>query len=309
MSSTGLFSRLSKTRQTLTSGLMGVFGSKPQYDESIFEDLEDQLLMADLGIPTTTKLLEELRESALRESIKSSSELLEVFRSIIVKFLSIEKRGNDGVAKPHVTLMVGVNGVGKTTTVAKIANKHKVDGSSVMMAACDTYRAAAVEQLQTWGQRLDIPVVAQSQGSDAAAVAYDAYQSAKSQNLDHLLIDTAGRLHTQGNLMEQLEKISRVLKKADPDIPHEVLITVDAGTGQNVISQVENFNQSIPVTGICVTKLDGTAKGGVVIALADRFGLPILYVGVGEGMDDLRAFDPVEFVSALIPEAAELDPV
>jgi fused signal recognition particle receptor len=201
--------------------------------------------------------------------------------------------------------MVGVNGVGKTTTLAKIAHRKKQQGKSVMLAACDTFRAAAIEQLQSWAQQLDLPVISQSHGADAAAVAFDAYNAARARNMDYLLIDSAGRQHTHSDLMEQLQKIKRVLAKVDQSAPHEVLLTVDAGNGQNVISQVEHFHSKVPLTGICVAKLDGTAKGGIVISLAQRFQLPIRYVGVGEGIDDLGPFDAVDFVDALLPDLSE----
>ena len=300
----GLFARLAKTRQHLASGLFGVFGVAREIDESIYEEMEDQMLMADMGVQTSQHLLSALRRKAHRQRYRTTDELLTGLRETVVEVLAgPEHRGDqDSTARPRVTLMVGVNGVGKTTSLAKMAHRYKNHGNRVMLAACDTFRAAAIEQLQSWGDRLELPVITQPHGSDAAAVAYDAYQAACSRQTDHLLIDTAGRQHTHGDLMEQLKKIKRVLGKVDSALPHEVLLTVDAGNGQNVLSQVENFHQAIPLTGLCVTKLDGTAKGGVVIAVAERYGIPIRYIGVGEGLEDLREFVPVDFVNALIPE-------
>ena len=303
----GLFARLTRTRQSLADGLKGLFASSGKIDPSIFEEIEDQLIMADLGITTAQSIISQLKSKADRSSYTSSTQLLDGLREIFLEILDIPVPENrrPAQAAPVVLLMVGVNGVGKTTTLAKIANQYKGSGSSVMLAACDTFRAAAIEQLQTWGQRLDIPVMAQSHGADAAAVAFDAFSAARARGVDYLLIDSAGRQHTHGDLMEQLQKIKRVLAKIDESAPHEVFLTVDAGNGQNVLSQVEHFHNRIPLTGICVTKLDGTAKGGIVISLAQRFGLPIHYIGVGEGIDDLRPFDAAEYVDALLPQLKE----
>ena len=303
----GLFSRLRKTRESLSSGLASIFSSSPKISEGVYEEIEDQLIMADLGVQTTQTILSELRKKAVQSRIESSDELLSVLKSVILYLLQYSEateQSTDG-KKPFVILMVGVNGVGKTTTMAKMANQYRNSGNRVLLAACDTFRAAAIEQLQSWGQRLDIPVIAQSHGADAAAVAFDAYSAAQARDMDYLLIDSAGRQHTHGDLMDQLQKLKRVLGRVDENAPHEVLLTVDAGNGQNVISQVENFNKAIPLTGLCVTKLDGTARGGVVISLADRFKLPIRYIGVGEGVDDLRPFIAEDFVDALLPELSE----
>ncbi len=303
----GLFSRLRKTRESLSSGLASIFSSSPKISEGVYEEIEDQLIMADLGVQTTQTILSELRKKAVQSRIESSDELLSVLKSVILDLLQYSEateQSTDG-KKPFVILMVGVNGVGKTTTMAKMANQYRNSGNRVLLAACDTFRAAAIEQLQSWGQRLDIPVIAQSHGADAAAVAFDAYSAAQARDMDYLLIDSAGRQHTHGDLMDQLQKLKRVLGRVDENAPHEVLLTVDAGNGQNVISQVENFNKAIPLTGLCVTKLDGTARGGVVISLADRFKLPIRYIGVGEGVDDLRPFIAEDFVDALLPELSE----
>ncbi len=300
----GLFARLSKTRQHLASGLFGIFGTAKKIDESVYEEIEDQMLMADLGVQTSQHLLSVLRKKAHRQRYQTTGELMTGLRETIVEVLAASECSSDHgrTARPRVTLMVGVNGVGKTTSLAKIAHRYQLNGNRVMLAACDTFRAAAIEQLQCWGDRLELPVITQPHGADAAAVAFDAYQAACSRQTDHLLIDTAGRQHTHGDLMEQLKKIKRVLEKADSALPHEVLMTVDAGNGQNVLSQIGSFHEAIALTGLCVTKLDGTAKGGVVIAAAQRYGIPIRYIGVGEGLEDLREFVPADFVHALIPE-------
>ena len=302
----GIFSRLAKTRQALSSGLMSVFSSKPKLDDQLFDEIEDQLIMADLGVVTSQLIVDRLRSAAKSDHHYSSERVISSLRQIILAILNQSQRYDPPVAshKPHVILMVGVNGVGKTTTLAKMANQFRQSGQSVMMAACDTFRAAAIEQLQTWGERLEIPVISQSHGSDAAAVAFDAYSAASARGVDYLLIDSAGRQHTHSDLMAQLSKIKRVLSKTEETAPHDVYLTVDAGNGQNVLSQVENFNRSIPLTGLCVTKLDGTARGGIVIALAHRFGLPVRYIGVGEGISDLKPFEADAFVSALLPSVA-----
>ena len=311
-SGAGLFARLSSTRQPLCTGLLGIFKGRPALDglhDSVFEDIEDQLLRADLGVHASQSLVSGLRRKSRQNKYTTSQQLLQGLRETMLETLGncqhneINSREiNARPNRPRVILMVGVNGVGKTTTLAKMAKHYQDMGSKVMMAACDTFRAAAIEQLQSWGARLDIPVVAQSHGADAAAVAFDAYSAAHARRVDYLLIDSAGRQHTHGDLMAQLKKIKTVLAKANPDIPHEVLITVDAGNGQNVISQVENFQKTIPLTGLCIAKLDGTARGGVVIALAEKFALPIRYIGVGERAEDLRPFDADEFIAALLPE-------
>ena len=303
----GLFARLSKTRRSLASGLSGLFGAAHKIDDSLFDDLQDQLLLADVGVTASERIINRLKQDAREKNYTESGQLQDSLRKALVEILQpceqpLVVKAADG---PFVILMVGVNGVGKTTTLAKLAGQLQSRGSKVMLAACDTFRAAAIEQLQTWGERLKIPVIAQSHGADAAAVAFDAYSAACARAMDVLLIDTAGRQHTHGDLMEQLKKIKRVLQKANPAIPHEVLLTVDAGNGQNVISQVEHFQQAVGLDGLCVTKLDGTAKGGVVVALVDRFALPIRYLGVGEEVEDLRQFSADEFVAALLPPAQD----
>ncbi len=305
----GIFSRLAKTRQALSSGLMGLFSSRSKLDDPLFDEIEDQLIMADLGVATSRLIVDRLRGEARSGHYNSSERVISALGQIIQAILNENQRCGPPVApqKPHVLLMVGVNGVGKTTTLAKMANRFRQSGQSVMMAACDTFRAAAIEQLQTWGERLDIPVISQAHGSDAAAVAFDAYSAAKARGVDYLLIDSAGRQHTHSDLMAQLAKIKRVLGKTEETAPHDVYITVDAGNGQNALSQVESFNRSIPLTGLCVTKLDGTARGGIVVALAHRFDLPVRYIGVGEGVADLKPFDTDEFVAALLPDIADVD--
>lgn len=299
----GLFGRLSKTRENLTSGLSGLFGRRVKLDESLYEEIEDQLIMADLGVEPAQRICNALRETARIEKPESAEALLATLTEQISSILEpVEQAMDVRQQQPYVILMVGVNGVGKTTTIAKLAKRLRDEGKSVMLAAGDTFRAAAIEQLQTWGTRLSIPVIAQQHGSDAAAVAFDAYQAAKRQNIDVLLIDTAGRQHTHGDLMEQLAKMARVLQKADPELPHEVMLTVDAATGQNALSQIEHFKSMINVSSLSVSKLDGTAKGGIIVAIAEKFGLPIRFIGVGEAMDDLRPFVALDFARALLPE-------
>lgn len=299
-----LFGCLSKTRESLNSGLFGLFKRGIKIDDSWFDEIEDNLIMADLGVETSQSLTEELRQRVKTNKLEHADQLSDLMREVLTSQLNPVSKPFvvNTAAKPMVVLMVGVNGVGKTTTLAKLAHKLKQEGNSVMMAACDTFRAAAIEQLKRWGERLDVPVIAQQHGGDAAAVGFDAYQSAANKNIDVLLIDSAGRQHTHGDLMAQLEKLIRVLKKANPDLPHEVMLTVDAGTGQNAFSQIEHFKKAVGVNSLSVTKLDGTAKGGVMIAIAQKFGLPIRFIGVGEGMGDLRQFNAADFASALVSE-------
>ena len=298
----GLFGRLSRSRENLASGLSGLFKRGVKLDESLYEEIEDQLIMADLGVEPAQRITNTLREKAKTEKPESAQDLLDTLIEQISTLLEpVERAMETHHYKPYVILMVGVNGVGKTTTIAKLAKRLSDEGKSVMLAAGDTFRAAAIEQLQTWGERLSIPVVAQQHGSDAAAVAFDAYQAAKSRNIDVLLIDTAGRQHTHGDLMAQLAKMTRVLQKTNPELPHEVMLTVDAATGQNALSQIEHFKSVIGVSSLSVTKLDGTAKGGIIVAMAEKFGLPIRFIGVGEAMGDLRPFVAEDFARALLP--------
>lgn len=303
---TGLMSRLVKTREALTRRLAGIFSPGAALDDAWFDEIEDQLIMADVGVGPTRTIVEALRAAAREQRLQSAEDLLGVVRAKMRDLLAPASQPLviDGQREPFVILMVGVNGVGKTTTVAKLAHQLAQDGHSVMLAACDTYRAAAIEQLQAWGQRLDVPVIAQRHGADPAAVAHDALRSAQARRASVLIVDTAGRQHTHDDLMEQLVKVRRVIAKIDETAPHETLLTVDAGNGQNVLAQVEQFHSRLGLTGLCVTKLDGTAKGGVVLALCDRFSIPVRYVGVGEAVTDFRPFDAEEFVDALMPRPA-----
>ncbi|WP_371187552.1 signal recognition particle-docking protein FtsY [Thalassotalea maritima] len=299
----GFFARLkqglSKTRANLGGGIFDLFRNK-KIDDELFEELETQLLLADVGVDTTMRIIDSLTEKASRAQLQDGEALYDLLKQemadILAKVASDEPAMNEG---PHVILMVGVNGVGKTTTIGKLAKQFQAQGKSVMLAAGDTFRAAAVEQLQVWGERNDIPVVAQHTGADSASVIFDAINSAKSKGVDILIADTAGRLQNKSHLMEELKKVVRVMKKLDVHAPHQVMLTIDAGTGQNAVSQTQLFNEAVPLTGINITKLDGTAKGGVVFALADKFQLPIRYLGVGEGIDDLRPFNDTEFIDAL----------
>jgi len=302
----GLFARLKaglgKTRKNLSQGLASVFLGKKTIDEEVLEELETVLLTADVGVEATCAIIDELSARVKRKELADIDALIAALREAMLEILEpvAQPLEPDPAKKPFVILMVGVNGVGKTTTIGKLARRYKDAGLSVMLAAGDTFRAAAVEQLQTWGERNDVPVVAQHTGADSAAVIFDALQSAKARGVDLLIADTAGRLHTQSNLMEELKKIKRVMAKVDPEAPHEIMLVVDATTGQNAIAQATQFNEAVGVTGITLTKLDGTAKGGIVIALAKRLGLPIRFIGIGEGVEDLRPFDAEAFVDALL---------
>ncbi|WP_377112340.1 signal recognition particle-docking protein FtsY [Pseudoalteromonas sp. M58] len=303
----GFFSRLKKgllkTRVNIGSGFASIFSGK-KIDDELFEELETQLLTADLGVDTTMKLIDSLTDAADRKQLKDGDALYELMKQEMATMLKTAEQPLEIPAdkKPFVILMVGVNGVGKTTTIGKMAKQFQNQGKSVMLAAGDTFRAAAVEQLQVWGERNSIPVIAQHTGADSASVVFDAFQAAKARNVDVLIADTAGRLQNKDNLMQELEKIARVMKKVDPDAPHEVMLTIDAGTGQNAISQVNLFNQCVCLTGITLSKLDGTAKGGVIFAVADKFNIPIRYIGVGESIDDLRTFKSDDFIDALFSQ-------
>lgn len=300
----GFFSRLVKgllkTKQNIGAGFRSFFLGK-KIDDELFEELEEQLLIADIGVPTTSKIVKNLTEHASRKELQDAELLYQQLKVEMADILESVARPLeiDSTKKPYVILMVGVNGVGKTTTIGKLARKFQAEGKSVMLAAGDTFRAAAVEQLQVWGERNHIPVVAQSTGSDSASVIFDAMQSAAARNIDILIADTAGRLQNKNNLMDELKKIVRVMKKYDETAPHEIMLTLDAGTGQNAISQAKLFNEAVGLTGISLTKLDGTAKGGVIFAIADQFKLPIRYIGVGEKIEDLREFNVKEFIEAL----------
>jgi len=291
---------LRRTSGSIGSGLIGVFRGK-KIDDDLFEELETQLLMADLGVATTTKIIDNLTKQADRKQLKDAEALYELLQEQLAEILKpVDKRLEIPESdSPYVILMTGVNGVGKTTTIGKLAKQFKAEGKSVMLAAGDTFRAAAVEQLQVWGERNDIPVIAQHTGADSASVLYDALQAAKARDVDVLIADTAGRLQNKANLMEELKKLVRVMKKLDPEAPHEVMLTLDAGTGQNAISQAKLFTEAVGVSGIVMTKLDGTAKGGVIFAVADQFAIPIRYIGVGESLEDLRPFVAKDFIAAL----------
>ncbi len=292
-------------RRKLTSvpASLGCLAVK-KIDEDLFEELEEQLLIADVGMDTTLKIIESLTEKADRKDLKDGEALYGLLKDELGEMLEKVEQPLvvDANKKPFVILMVGVNGVGKTTTIGKLAKQFQQEGKSVMLAAGDTFRAAAVEQLQVWGERNNVPVVAQHTGADSASVIFDAIESAKARNVDVVIADTAGRLQNKGNLMEELRKIVRVMKKVDPQAPHEIMLTVDAGTGQNAISQAKLFSEVAPVSGITITKLDGTAKGGVIFAVADQFNIPIRYIGIGEGIDDLRPFAANEFIEALFSD-------
>ena len=303
----GLFARLKRglmrTSENIGSGFIGLFRGK-KIDDDLFEELEEQLLIADVGVETTTRLIKNLTEHASRKQLKDAEALYDLLREEMQKTLDpvAIPLVPDNANGPFVILMVGVNGVGKTTTIGKLAKQYQSQGKSVMLAAGDTFRAAAVEQLQVWGQRNDITVIAQHTGADSASVLFDALQAAKARKVDVLIADTAGRLQNKAHLMEELKKVVRVMKKLDPDTPHEVMLTLDASTGQNAISQAQLFQEAVGVTGITISKLDGTAKGGVVFAIADKFNIPIRYIGVGEQIDDLRTFNSKEFIDALFTQ-------
>ena len=291
--------RLFKSKTKLGDGLSSLLIGKKKIDEELLEDLEMLLIGADIGIQTTDKVIESVRKKASRKELKDSDGLYELIKIELESFLIKENLLQTNIVKTFVILVVGINGAGKTTTIGKLAKLFQSEGKTVMLAAGDTFRAAAVEQLQVWGERNDIPVIAQKTGADAASVVYDAYQSAIAKNIDILIADTAGRLHTQDNLMQELEKIKRVLKKHNEDAPHETLLVIDGGSGQNAIQQANEFHKSINLSGLAVTKLDGTAKGGVLFAISDSLKLPIRFIGVGEAIDDLKPFNAKDFVDAL----------
>ncbi|HAS6381928.1 TPA: signal recognition particle-docking protein FtsY [Vibrio vulnificus] len=291
---------LSRTKANIGAGFFGLFKGK-KIDDDLFEELEEQLLVADVGMDTTLKIIENLTEKASRRDLKDGEALYGLLKEEMAEILSkVEQPLQvDSSKTPYVILMVGVNGVGKTTTIGKLAKQFQNQGKKVMLAAGDTFRAAAVEQLQVWGERNNVPVIAQHTGADSASVIYDAIEAAKARGVDVVIADTAGRLQNKSNLMEELRKIVRVMKKIDDSAPHEIMLTLDAGTGQNAISQAKLFSDVASITGITLTKLDGTAKGGVIFAIADQFNIPIRYIGVGEGIEDLRPFETQEFIDAL----------
>ncbi|WP_095156350.1 signal recognition particle-docking protein FtsY [Pseudomonas sp. Irchel 3E13] len=305
---TGFFSRLkqglSKTSASIGEGMASLFLGKKAIDDDLLDEIETRLLTADVGVEATSLIVQNLTQKVARKQLADADALYKSLQDELAGLLKpVEQPLRiQSQNKPFVILVVGVNGAGKTTTIGKLAKKLQLEGKKVMLAAGDTFRAAAVEQLQVWGERNNIPVIAQHTGADSASVIFDAVQAAKARGVDVLIADTAGRLHTKDNLMEELKKVRRVIGKLDADAPHEVLLVLDAGTGQNAINQAKHFNQSVELTGLALTKLDGTAKGGVIFALAKQFGLPIRYIGVGEGIDDLRAFEAESFVKALFAE-------
>jgi fused signal recognition particle receptor len=302
----GFFSRLkqglSRTRSDITEGMASLVLGKKAIDDEVLEEIETLLLSSDVGVEATQAIIADLTQRLARKQLADVDALFAALREDMLDILapSSAPLGLDPAHRPFVILMVGINGAGKTTTIGKLAKRFQAEGKSVMLAAGDTFRAAAVEQLQEWGRRNDITVVAQHAGADSASVIFDALQSAKAKGVDVLIADTAGRLHTQANLMEELKKVHRVITKLDETAPHEVMLVLDAGIGQNAIAQAEQFRAAVGVSGITLTKLDGTAKGGVIFAVAKRLGLPIRFIGVGEGIDDLRPFVAEEFVDALL---------
>ena len=291
--------RLFKSKKKLGDGLASLVIGKKKIDENLLEELEVLLISSDVGIQTTDKVIESVRKKASRKELKDEDSLYQLIKVELESLLITDSNFNLSHEIPFVILVVGINGAGKTTTIGKLAKLFQSEGKSVMLAAGDTFRAAAVEQLQVWGERNDIPVIAQKTGSDAASVVYDAYQSAIAKKIDILIADTAGRLHTQDNLMQELEKIKRVLKKHNEGAPHETLLVIDGGSGQNAVQQAKEFHKSINLSGLAITKLDGTAKGGVLFSISDALKLPIRFIGVGEAIEDLKPFNSKDFVDAL----------
>jgi len=291
--------RLFKSKRRLGDGLSSILIGKKKIDDELLDELEILMISADIGIQTTDKIIESVRKKASRKELTDGDSLYQLIK-IELEALLIDDNLLEPVSdSTFVILVVGINGAGKTTTIGKLAQSFQSQGKSVMLAAGDTFRAAAVEQLQVWGGRNEIPVIAQKTGADAASVVYDAYQSAVAKDIDILIADTAGRLHTQDNLMQELEKIKRVLKKHNDQAPHETLLVIDGGSGQNAVQQANEFHKSIELSGIAVTKLDGTAKGGVLFAISDSLNLPIRYIGIGEAIDDLKPFHAKDFINAL----------
>ena len=301
----GLFQRLrqglARTRANFTDGLANLVLGRKQIDDDLLEELETLLLTADVGVAATRRIIDDLTGRVRRKELSDPEALSQMLREQLAEILRRTDAPVRAAApgRPQVILMVGINGAGKTTTIGKLAKRLQAEGQSVMLAAGDTFRAAAVEQLQAWGERNQVPVIAQHSGADSASVIFDALQAATARGIDVLIADTAGRLHTKTNLMDELAKVARVMKKIDPDAPHEVMLVVDAGTGQNALNQAVQFHESVGLTGITLTKLDGTAKGGIVFAISDRLGVPIRFIGVGEGIEDLRHFEAQDFVKAL----------
>ena len=291
--------RLFKSKKKLGDGLSSLVIGKKKIDEDLLEELEVLLISSDVGIQTTDKVIESVRKKASRKELKDEDSLYQLIKLELESLLVTDSDLEPSSEIPFVILVVGINGAGKTTTIGKLAKLFQGEGKSVMLAAGDTFRAAAVEQLQVWGERNDITVIAQKTGADAASVVYDAYQSAIAKKTDILIADTAGRLHTQDNLMQELEKIKRVLKKHNENAPHETLLVIDGGSGQNAVQQANEFHKSINLSGLAITKLDGTAKGGVLFSISDALKLPIRFIGVGEAIEDLKPFNSKDFVDAL----------
>ena len=295
-----IFSRLkeglSKTRAQITS----IVGGEDEFDDSFYETLEDALVSADIGLDVSLDIIEQLKERVKTSNIKTVNEAYSLLKRILVEDLQVVKEPDEFPPKPWVILVVGVNGTGKTTTIGKIAQEYREEGKNVMLGAADTFRAGAIEQLQIWAQRTGSDFVSQHEGADAASVAYDALEAAKSRNTDVMILDTAGRLHSKTNLMNELEKIVRVLKRNTPHTPNETILVIDATTGQNAIKQTEVFHKALGLTGMIITKLDGTAKGGIAVALTKKFRIPIRKIGVGEGLKDLQTFDPEMYVEAML---------
>lgn len=306
--SDGFFARLrrglGKTRQGFGAGLGDLLLGKKSIDDDLLEELETRMLLADVGVNTTQRVIEGLLARVRRRDLQDANALFDALQSELLSLLAPSGEPFDPLCDggPFVILMVGVNGAGKTTTIGKLTRQYLSQGRTVMLAAGDTFRAAAVEQLQSWGERNAVPVIAQHAGADSASVIFDAMEAARARGIDVLIADTAGRLHTKANLMEELKKVVRVVKRLDPDAPHEVMLVMDAGTGQNGLAQARHFVDAVDLTGITLTKLDGTAKGGIVFSISAELGLPIRYIGIGEGVDDLRPFDAAEFVRALCQE-------
>ncbi|NOR52006.1 MAG: signal recognition particle-docking protein FtsY [Gammaproteobacteria bacterium] len=304
-SKTSLFASLkrglSRTHNILSTDIRDLVKLKREIDDDLLEEIEEQLLIADLGVEATQQIISDLTRRVSRKQLSDGDALLEAMHSDMLQLIEpvSQPLEIDSNHSPFVILVVGINGAGKTTTIGKLAKRFQDEGKKVMLAAGDTFRAAAVEQLQVWGDRNQIPVIAQHSGADSASVIFDAVSAAKARNIDILIADTAGRLHTQSNLMEELKKVRRVIGKVEESAPHEVLLVLDAGTGQNAVNQAEQFHKAVGVSGIALTKLDGTAKGGIIFAIAKRLALPIRYIGIGEGIDDLRDFNAREFIKAL----------
>lgn len=299
---------LTRTRSNLSKGLANLFLGKKTIDASLFEAIETQLLLADVGVEATQQILAQLTDSVSRKQLSDPEVLMQHLKQALFELLQPVHQPlviPTTLQSPFVILMVGINGAGKTTTIGKLAKQFQQQGKKVMLAAGDTFRAAAIEQLQVWGERNNIAVIAQQRGADSASVVYDALQAARAREIDILIADTAGRLHTQTNLMEELKKVKRVIAKLDADAPHEVMLVLDAGTGQNALAQAQQFHAAIGVTGITLTKLDGTAKGGIIFAIAKKMGLPIRFIGVGETVDDLQVFEPQAFIEALFAEKSD----